>query len=562
VRGDRALLLALLLASLVLLPRAWLISRVHSECYDDEYHLVRGARFLLGTIGDMAQSDPPLGEALTALPLLLTNRNPAWTGTLYDHSLPPETTLLLVALWRSLLFLPVAGVAFAWCRDLYGPAAGWMAVALLLVEPTFAAHAPLASLDMLGAGGALIGSFLAWRAFERPTAGRILAAAFGAAAALLMKNTTVILPVVAAGYAVLFWVVRPLLSREPRAAWRAALPRRLAALGAAILVFLLSLWALTLFDVSPPDQPPAWQQETTALTPLLDRPLPAGIYVGSLLRARWHADQGHPAFLFGEKSGTGWWYYFPAVLSYKMPIGIAVVLALALLSLAWRPPRFEEWGPFLPMVLWTATMLLTRINIGVRHFLPAYVFILLLGTRSAAPAWPAGASSSSMRAPRLSRIAAWLALGAAALHVASWHPDYLAYLNLPRDRAWLDISDSNLDWGQGLKQARRWIDRHPQPPGRPIYLLYFGDPNSPRRVAHYLGGRVTLLGRQEPLPDRGLLIASPVWVAGPFDWNDRYAALRAATPIDIIGHSLLVYDLDVLRANAVEADTMKTDTAK
>jgi hypothetical protein len=510
--------MALSLAALVLLPRAWLIARAHSECYDDEYHLVRGARFFLGTVGEMAHSDPPLGEALTALPLVLTNRNPAWTGTLYEHSLRPETTLLLVALWRSLLFLPIVGVAFVWCRRLYGPAAGWMAVALL------------------GAGGAHVGSFLAWRAFERPSPGTFLAAASGIAAAMLMKNTVLILPLAAAGYAALFWGVRPMLAGEGWSAWRSAMPRRLAALSAAVLVGALSLWALLLFDVRRPDLPPAWQEEPTRVTRLLDRPLPAGLYIGSLVHGEWHADWGHPSYLFGEKSAEGWWYYFPAVLAYKMPIGIAIVLGLALLSLAWRRPRFEEWGLLLPMLLWTVTMLLTRINIGLRHFLPAYVFILLLGARSVVP-----------ETRRLLRFAAWAALGGAALHVASWHPDYIAYLNLPRQRAWLDISDSNLDWGQGLKQAREWIGRHPQPEGRPIFLLYFGDGNSPRRVQHYLGDRVTLLPRNAPLPDRGLLIASPVWVAGPFDRRDLYAPLRAATPADIIGHSLLVYDLDTIK---------------
>jgi len=535
MRRDRALLLALLVAALVSLPRAWLVARAHSECYDDEYHLVRGARFFLGTLRDMAQSDPPLGEALTALPLVLTNRNPAWTGALYDHSLSPESALLLVALWRACLFLPIAGVAFAWCRSLYGTPAGWMAVGLLLVEPTFAAHTPVAALDMLGAGGALVGSYLLWRAFERPSWGRILAAASGAAAGMLLKNTTVILPLVAAGFAILFWVVRPILAGERPAAINSALPRRLAVLACAGLAFLLSLWTLTLFDLGRPDLPPAWQQEPTPLLRALDRPLPAGIYIGSLVRANWHADWGHAAYLFGEKSAVGWWYYFPVLLAYKMPIGIAVVLGLALLSLLRLPPRFEEWGLVLPMLLWTGLMLGTRINIGLRHFLPAYGFILLLGARSvAAGIWT------------WARPAAWTALGAAALHVLSFHPDYLSYLNLPRDRVWLDISDSNLDWGQGLKQARDWIDRHPQPRGRPIALLYFGDANSPRRVAHYLGARVTLLGGRSPLPAHGLLIASPVWVAGPFDRDDLYAALRTARPIDIIGHSMLVYDLDSL----------------
>ena len=45
MRFDRHLWLAVLLAAAVLLPRAILIANAHSECYDDEYHLFRGARF-------------------------------------------------------------------------------------------------------------------------------------------------------------------------------------------------------------------------------------------------------------------------------------------------------------------------------------------------------------------------------------------------------------------------------------------------------------------------------------------------------------------------------------
>src|SRR5262249_13591113 len=78
-----------------------------------------GAAYFRGGRGGMAQPDPPLGQALTALPMVLTNANPRWTGTLYDHSRPRESVLFLTALWRSILFLPAVGIAFAWCRRLY-----------------------------------------------------------------------------------------------------------------------------------------------------------------------------------------------------------------------------------------------------------------------------------------------------------------------------------------------------------------------------------------------------------------------------------------------------------
>lgn len=529
-RFDRPLWLVLLLAAVVLLPRAALIAGAHSECYDDEYHLFRGARFLEKNLAGLAQSDPPLGEGLSALPLVATNERPGWSGGLYDHSKRPETLLLMVALWRSVLFLPVLMVAFVWCRRLYGTRAAWLVLAMLLVEPTFAAHIPLAALDALGTGGIVVACYLAWRFFEAPSRGRMVAAACAVPFAMLLKQTAIILPIVVLGYAAIVWGLKPIIDRQPAASWRAALPGRLKMLAGGLLIGLIAMWALLLFDVSRPDIPPDWLDSST-LKQVLDRPLPGGLYIGSILRSNWHAARGHPSYLFGESSMTGWWYYFPVIMTYKVPIGIGLLLLLSLLSLRRSPPRFAEWSLFLPLLGWTVLMLATRINIGMRHFLPAYVFMLLLAGRC-------------LRDERKGvTFAAWGALLIAALHVLSFHPNYLSYVNFPRERVYLSISDSNLDWGQSLKQIRTWIDRRPRT-GRPIHLLYFGDPNSPMRIRYYLRDRVSPVTPKGPLPSSGLLIASPVWVAGPFDPGGRYAALRTLKPVDVIGDSMLVYDLD------------------
>jgi hypothetical protein len=543
--------LALLVAAAVLLPRAALLARAHSETYDEEYHLSRGARFWSRSLVGVPLNDPPLGEALASVPLVIANRNHAWSGGLYDHSLQPETALLLTHLWMAGLFLVSIGVAFAWCRRLYGLPSAWLATGLLLAEPTFAAHVPLATLDTLGACGALVASFLAWRFFERPTRARLVAAASGVACALLLKHTTLALLPVVAAYGVLFWTVRPLLRRQGWPVFWASLPQRLAWIGTALFVGALVLWALTLFDVSRPRPQDDWGR-TASVPALLDRPLPGGIYLTSLLQGIEHAGEGHAGYLLGERRLTGWWYYFPVLLLYKMPIGIAAVLLLGVASLAWRRPRWEEWGLLVPWVVWSGLALQSRVDIGLRHFLPAYLFMLLLGARSLARRDAARVESprggdpgvDGPASPAWARGVAWGGLAAAALHALSFHPDYLSYLNLPRDRPWMAISDSNLDWGQGLKQARDWLQRNRVPPDRPVHLLYFGDDASGRRIRHYLGDGVTFALRPGPLPSRGLVIASPVWVAGPYDPGGAYAPLRQRQPVAIIGHSLLVYDLD------------------
>jgi hypothetical protein len=225
----------------------------------------------------------------------------------------------------------------------------------------------------------------------------------------------------------------------------------------------------------------------------------------------------------------GWWYYFPAVATYKVPIGAGVVLALGLVSLARRRPRWDEWGIALPLAAWMLFMINTKVNIGFRHCLAAYLFALAAATRALALPGVRWA------------VPAWSALAVAGLHAASFHPDYISYINYPRHKPHLAISDSNVDWGQGLKQARAWLDAHPQH-GRRVWLGYFG-PDT-RDVRYYLGDRAVRLGEGAPLPVQGLLIISPVHEAGTYNPSPEYATLRAREPDAVIGHCWLVYDID------------------
>src|SRR4051794_33895047 len=85
-----------------------------------------------------------------------------------------------------------------------------------------------------------------------------------------------------------------------------------------------------------------------------------------------------------------------------------------------------------------------------RHFLPAYLFLLILSTRCLALSgigW---------------RVIGWASIAATALHGAWHHPNYIAYTNFPRGHIWLKISDSNLEWGQSLKQVGEWVTSHPE----------------------------------------------------------------------------------------------------
>ena len=82
---------------------------------------------------------PPLGHYVDSLPLL-------WLG----ESSPEDPVALFLCRATSLVVfgVPLLVVVFRWSRELYGPAAGLVALALAAFSPTLLAHAPLITPDV------------------------------------------------------------------------------------------------------------------------------------------------------------------------------------------------------------------------------------------------------------------------------------------------------------------------------------------------------------------------------------------------------------------------------
>jgi hypothetical protein len=545
---DVQLWLAIIFSALVLLPRSYMITRASSEHADDEYHIYRGLLFLedRSRLGGVRINDPPLGEALGIAPLWLIG---TWGSTLvrvksflWGQKFSSDTILNLIGLWKSLLFLPLIGVAFAWVRGLYGLKSAWLAVAVLLVEPTIAAHTTLAAIDVLGMEAIVIASFLAWRYFQNPTWGRLVAADVATAAALLIKHTAVIMPAVGLFFAGMWWIIKPWREGKLIETWKNQGSKFLLAAVAGVAITSFSVWVLLKFDNSrptlSPDNNQTFVKDHPVLGKILDNRLPGGLYLSSFIQAMRHAERGHQAFLLGHISRGGWWYYFPVVASYKVPIGIGVVLLLGLVSFLWLKPKWDEWGMIIPMILLTGMMMTSHINIGWRHFLPAYAFMILLASRAVAGNVRTALSMTVL-----------LAVGLGWVDTLRYHPDYLSYISFPRHDGWRAVSDSNVDWGQGMKYVQRWLDRNRA--RKDVFLRSnFWFPNA-ESVRRRFGKRITVLSRPPRLPTQGILIISPVSLVGLYELPegraDPYRALRPYEPVAVLGHTMLIYDLDRIR---------------
>jgi len=547
-----------LLASVLLVSRGLWIARSHGMCVDAPGHLYKGDKFLHRALPrDIELNDPPLADAISALPILWTWHIPKAEFNEFDfNTMLPDETLVQVAVFKSLLFVPAVVLVFWWAAEIYGAAAGWLAAGMLLIDPTFAANIPIAPVDAISTEAILFACYAAWKMICAPTRKWQLITGVSIAIAMLMKHTAVILPGVVVAMAVIAWSLRRISPSPgtlgegggerssahqkstaiekrpshypspgvPGEGTRMGFARACRTLAIVFLTAAISLWALTLFDIRRPYMPARWKADPPAwATALTHLKLPAGMYVASFMEAMSHNDEGHPAFLFGQFSKTGWWYYFPAVATVKTPVGFFVIILLGLLSLTVVRPRWAELSLLIPFAAWTSLLMDSHINIGFRHFLTPYLFGLMMSTRCLAARG------------RLWHVAAWCGLISALINVSTFGPDFLSYVNRDIPAPWRLISDSNLDWGQTSKQAGQWVARN-VPPNQPVAYVHFGYVRE-----DWIGSRVTLVDWNKDLPTHGLLILSPNYAIYP-----RFKWLESADPVAIIGHNTPVYDLDSL----------------
>jgi hypothetical protein len=252
--------------------------------------------------------------------------------------------------------------------------------------------------------------------------------------------------------------------------------------------------------------------------------------------------EARPSFLMGERSDVGHWYYFPATFALKTPIGLMILLAVALATRRRHAvsPRVE-WFLWAPVVVYLALTLTRGLNIGHRHLLPIYPFLFVAAGRCA------------------TLVRGWRPLSAVVLISAVWyaasvarvHPHYLAYFNEAAGgpaNGYRLLADSNLDWGQDLKALPEWLRAHGIDRAK---LSYFGtaDPEYYHVPADLLPGYMLPRPRQEirSVVPGDVVAVSATNLAEIYvepEVRPLMALLRAREPIGQVGYSILVYRAD------------------
>ncbi|MFC8342934.1 phospholipid carrier-dependent glycosyltransferase [Streptomyces sp. NPDC057280] len=306
-----------------------------------------------------------------------------------------------------------------------------------------------------------------------------------------------------------------------RALWRALAGAVVVALGALVVVWVSYLVVDPRLRWAPEEPVPVVHGLRAVLVDLL--PFPEAYRDGMRVQFGFE-DYPWQGFLFGRLYTGSLWYYLPAALLVKTPLGMLALWAAGAVAVV----AVRRLRPAAPYLLVPTAVLLGAAMTGSRDFGTRYAIFVPMFLAVAA---------GGVLALRLRRAAA--VTGALVLFVAvsslRTYPFYLPYSNEAfggPDRTHLRLHDSNVDWGQDLgRLADRLRERYP---GERIWLVYKG-----AGVPSYYGIEAADPRKAPAAEVRGLLVVSDSAAAKA---TGRLAELiDSARSIDHIGHSITVY---------------------
>ncbi|GAA2606571.1 phospholipid carrier-dependent glycosyltransferase [Streptomyces roseoviolaceus] len=473
---------------------------------------------------------PPLGKLVIGVGVALADPriDPSFTGDqgrlgrhlLYESGNDPWRLMLWARLPVIALTLLFGLVVFSFARELAGAAGALTALALYCFSPDVIAHGSLATLDVPAAGFVLTSAWLLWRARHRPRLCVPLAGVALGAALATKISTLPAVPVCMALGAVSVWHASA--GSRGRALARAVAGAGVVALAAVAVVWATYVMVDPRLRWAPEQHVPTVRGVRGLLVEML--PFPEAYRDG--MRVQFGLEnRPWRGFLFGRLYSGSLWYYLPAALLVKTPLGmLGLWVCGAVVVIAVRRLR-----PAAPYVLAAPVVLLLVAMQGARDFGTRYAVFL--------PLFLAVAAGCVLVVRRLwvSGLAGALVVFVAVSSVRTF-PCYLPYSNEAfggpgRTRELLH--DSNVDWGQDLGRLAERL-REERYAGERVWLVYKGS----GVPAFY--GIESADPRRLPVGEvRGLLVVSDSAAAKA---TGRLAGLiRSSRPVDDVGHSITIY---------------------
>ena len=524
-----------LLLALFALQSQWFI-KTQSLTYDEPGHIIAGLETWQHGRFQMWTDHPPLGRYWLTLPIAWSHveiTQQALARGYYVTAIRPGAEWLA---WHTRPMNTLLGVALGlvlWftAKSLFSEGAANVALALFAFTPSLIANFSVATTDGIGALFVFLTAWqlVRWRRDQARKQTILLGLVLGG---LLLAKLYTPPEFLLALVLMLFLKRGSGWNPWRRLNWKPALM--------ALVIAALTFWAGYQFHVThltagdgkviasfPNRQTKTWATKSGVH---LDLAIPAGEYVEGLREVALSNHRGRTAWYVGSlyRNGAPRAYY-PVVIALKWPTILLIFFFASVILGVRRTCRAP--GDLLVLsvfgLVFLAFAVQSRFTIGERHILPLYAFVLLI----------AGGVWEHARRYRMATVTLVLLLCLNAADALRYAPDYLAYFNVfvNPENSWRLLTDSNLDWGQGLLSLRQYERRHPN---ETLRLAYFGsvDPK-------LYGVRALPLPPGEPT--KGLVAAGASCLSGQvLDNPDAYHWLWTSRPQQVLDHSIWLFNLD------------------
>lgn len=561
VRVEKIIIALLLFAALILSVSSM---RTINETNDEVPHIAAGYSYLLKGDFRLNVEHPPLIKEFAALPLLLSppyfkSSDPFWhqslawdVGKMFLYSWnSPDRIVLLARLPMIFLYLCLGLLVWRSARILYGSTAGLIALFLILFTPDLIAHGQLVTTDL---GMALFGFATVWFFYRSLTTKRSIDFVLFFLSSGAMATTKFTAPIFFLVLIVLAGAYVFLPSNYFEHDIEPTRQRRLQRVGwllfGSVVTTGIIIWAVygVRYAISPEVEILVpWgefnQQSLITKTVLFVRDyrlLPEGYLAGILECFKMLPDR--PTYLFGSIVNGGRWYYFPISFLLKTPLPLILLIGIGF----FRRTR-KEWRSFatmtllLPTAIYLLIAMQSDVNIGNRHILPIYPFLIVWAAEAGRmvvfdrfPDWKRGG---------VMLLLLWMLVGTVRIY-----PHYLSFFNEIAGGASGGaryLVDSNIDWGQDMKSLAAYRTSKGI---KDLYVCYFGTaspqyylPGAPLLPCMY-NGTTTFAA----VPQGAAVAISVNHLVGLYLRKNQLAVdflqkIKASEPIDRVGYSILIY---------------------
>ena len=610
---------------------------------DEIAHIPAGYSYLKFADYRLNPEHPPLVKDLAAIPLLFldlkfpTNIS-AWKDEvngqwecgwkfIYERGNNPEQVFFWSRLLPMCLIFLLGFYLWKWTKELFGENAALFAIFLMAFSPNLITNARYVTTDFGVAVFLFISIYYFTKFLKKPGWATLVLATITFALASLSKFSAILL----IPYFALLLLAAIIVRRKDikdfisKIKWKRIWTKRIfiyLVSGIIILVIghiFISLPYIhhtanmpselqhQLINESLPQQEGLAVPTRAVLNKLADIPggkALAQYFLGAAMVFN-RVGGGNSAFLVGDYSNYGWWYYYFVSFFLKVPIPIliltAITIAIGFYVVATEhkkvkiPPYenkkrhwferlcrhiWHRWDIFViitvMLMFWLAGIKSTA-NIGIRWMIPTFPFLYIL-IAGAVTWWLRRGSEkrkeqvddiTHRKISKLQNAIKILVIGVLCVWYFTGtlfaYPTYLSYFNEfigKGENSYKYLVDSNLDWGQDLNRLAVWTDKNNI---NEIYVDYFGG----GVPVHSLGANRAIEWHSKcGLPPEGsyLAVSATFYQMSEFfarrNGEVSYVRILDREPDYEIGNSILIYkitkeDLDQFKSKKEVLDVAK-----